>query len=230
MVSVIIPAYNEEGTIGESVAAVYGHPLVREIIVVDDGSTDRTAAIAEGKGVRVIRLAKNRGKSDAMAEGVLAAKSEVILFIDADVTGLTHEKLSWIMDPVVRGELEMHVGVRARDAFFNKAFRLFPIIGGERALTKKLWNSFPREHKRGFQIEIALNYAAKQTKRGMGCVLITGVKHHIKERKYGLWVGLRRRASMVKDILLISFGLYVLGFLYKVFPPLQKLSRVRLNE
>ncbi len=228
MVSIIIPAYNEEKTIGASVRALFGHPQIREIIVVDDGSSDGTAEIAKAQGARVIRLARNSGKSAAMDEGVLAAQSDIVCFIDADVTGLDHDKLSRIIGPVVRGEREMHVGVRARDTFlFNRIFHIFPIIGGERALTKSLWNSFPIEHKRGFQIEIALNYAAKQTERGMSSELITGVQHHIKEKKYGLVVGFARRMGMIKDIVLISFGLYVLGFLYKAFPPLQRLSKVK---
>lgn len=230
MVSVIIPAYNEEKTIGAAVLAVVRHPRVSEVIVVDDGSTDGTAALAAEAGARVISLRPNIGKSGAMEEGVKAAKERVVLFLDADVLGLDHAKISRIIDPVLSGAREMYVGVRARTALFNAFFHWFPIIGGERALTKELWRAVPRAHKRRFQIEIALNYQAKQTEKGMGFELVEGVRHHIKEVKYGFRSGLRRRASMVKDVVLIAFGLYVLGFLYKAFPPLQRFSKVELNR
>src|SRR5690606_829115 len=116
------------------------------------------------------------GKSAAMGEGVRAAKDPVVLFLDADVLGLDHEQISRIIDPVLSEEYEMFVGVRARSAFlFNRFFHYFPIIGGERALTKALWYAVPKEHKRRFQIEIALNYQAKQAEKGMGFTLIEGV-------------------------------------------------------
>ena len=226
MVSVIIPAFNEESTIGRKVAEVVGHPLVREVIVVDDGSADATAALAERHGARVLTKHDNGGKAGALEAGVAAASGDVLLFLDADVTGYDHAGLSRIIDPVLSGRYEMFVGIRARRTYWlNRALHFFPIIGGERALTRALWDSVPAEHKQGFRIEIAMNYCAKQAGKGMGFALIAGTTHHIKERKYGVLVGLCRRAGMIRDVVAISFRLYILGYFARLGNKMRSLVR-----
>jgi polyprenyl-phospho-N-acetylgalactosaminyl synthase len=212
MVSVIIPAFDEVDTVGSAVAAARGHPDIAEVIVVDDGSSDGTAQAAAGAGARVLRLDHNGGKAAALDAGVRAAKHDVILFLDADVTGYTHETLSRIMQPVIDGRFDMYVGIRARSTvWLNRLLRFFPIIGGERAVTRWLWEAVPDSQKKRFEIEIALNYAAKRYGRGMGFEVIPGTAHRPKERKYGLLRGLARRVRMMADIVAISVRLYVLG-------------------
>ncbi|MCK5800821.1 MAG: glycosyltransferase family 2 protein [Deltaproteobacteria bacterium] len=88
-VSVVIPAYNEEAGIGDTltelVASTNAHDRRYEIIVVDDGSADRTAEIAQAiDGVRVIQHRRNRGYGAALKTGVLAAEGETVAFYDAD--------------------------------------------------------------------------------------------------------------------------------------------------
>jgi len=89
-VSIVIPAYNEEGQIGAQLEALQqvmeriGRAF--EIIVVDDGSTDGTAAEAERRGVRLIRLPYNRGYGAALKAGIAAAQYGWILITDADGT------------------------------------------------------------------------------------------------------------------------------------------------
>lgn len=217
MVSIIIPAFNEANSIGQVLAQIVGHPKVGEILVVDDGSTDNTSDIVRkfaadnpDSGVRAIQLQKNVGKADAMEIGVLAAVSDVIMFLDADVLGFTHQKMSVIMDPVLDFRYEMFVGVNARRTWIlNKLLRITPIISGERALTKILWNAIPKRHKKNFMIEIAMNYAAKQTKRGMGMIRIIGMQHIVKEMKYGFWKGFKARLFMCADVFFISVYLYI---------------------
>ncbi len=84
MISVIIPAYNVEQTLGACLDALIAQATPdTEIIVVDDGSTDATRAVAEAKGVRVITQA-NRGAAAARNTGVQHARGEIVLFLDAD--------------------------------------------------------------------------------------------------------------------------------------------------
>lgn len=85
-VTIVIPAHNEEGAIGTVLSALRGitHPALREVIVVDDGSSDRTREIAEASGVRVIRQPNNRGYGAALKVGIRAASSEYVLTMDAD--------------------------------------------------------------------------------------------------------------------------------------------------
>jgi glycosyltransferase involved in cell wall biosynthesis len=87
MISFIIPAYNEERLLGSTLGALHaaaqavGEPY--EIIVADDASTDRTAAVAEGHGARVVRVARRQIAATRNA-GARAARGDLFLFVDAD--------------------------------------------------------------------------------------------------------------------------------------------------
>lgn len=84
-VSVVLPAHNEAATIESVVAGCLRHtPDLLEVLVIDDGSRDDTARLAEHAGARVVRLHPNRGKGIALREGVAEARGEVIVFLDAD--------------------------------------------------------------------------------------------------------------------------------------------------
>lgn len=91
VLSVVIPAYNEERFIGaliEKIGAVDLAPLGygTEVIVVDDCSTDRTAAVAaQAPGVRLIRMEKNGGKGRAVRAGIAAASGDLLIIQDADL-------------------------------------------------------------------------------------------------------------------------------------------------
>lgn len=223
MVTVVIPAFDEAGTVAASVSAARQHPQVAEVVVVDDGSSDGTAEAAASAGARVVRFEQNRGKAAALDAGVRAARHDLLLFLDADVTGHTAATLTQILQPVLDGHYEMYVGIHTRSTvWLNRLLHFFPIISGERALTRRMWEAVPAVHKNGFQIEIAMNYTAKQFKRGMGFELIAGTAHHTKEQKYGFWVGLWRRAGMVADIVSISVRLYIIGTLRRLTPGLRK--------
>ncbi|HEX7957955.1 MAG TPA: glycosyltransferase, partial [Pyrinomonadaceae bacterium] len=97
--SIVIPAYNESARIGKSLREILaylgGRPGGGEVIVVDDGSKDDTARVAEAvfaerrsRGVegRVIRVEPNRGKGHAVRAGLLAARNTVAAFFDADLS------------------------------------------------------------------------------------------------------------------------------------------------
>ncbi|MCX7838403.1 MAG: glycosyltransferase family 2 protein [Anaerolineae bacterium] len=83
-ISIIIPAYNVEGSIGRVLEGLHVWRDRAEIIVIDDGSTDRTAEIAERAGVRVIRHRVNKGYGAALKTGIRAARGEIIVMMDSD--------------------------------------------------------------------------------------------------------------------------------------------------
>jgi dolichol-phosphate mannosyltransferase len=88
MISVVVPLYNEEDNVAdlqtELAAALAG--IEHEVVLVDDGSTDRTLErIRRGAGTRVLVFAKNTGQSAAMYEGIHAARGEVIVLLDGDL-------------------------------------------------------------------------------------------------------------------------------------------------
>jgi polyisoprenyl-phosphate glycosyltransferase len=87
-VSVVLPAHNEEEAIakviGDVRAALKGAPYNCEILVVDDGSTDQTGAIAEKEGARVLKRIHRAGSGAARRTGILGAQGEIIVMLDAD--------------------------------------------------------------------------------------------------------------------------------------------------
>ena len=87
-VSVVIPAYNEEAAIGatldELLATLSSSNRRYEVIVVDDGSADRTSDVAGERDVRVVRHRRNRGYGASLKTGTLEARGDVVLFYDAD--------------------------------------------------------------------------------------------------------------------------------------------------
>ncbi len=84
-VSVLLAAYNEAPSIAAVVAGCRAAvPDLVEVLVIDDGSTDATAAEAERAGARVLRLPGNRGKGFATRHGIAHARGDVLVFLDAD--------------------------------------------------------------------------------------------------------------------------------------------------
>lgn len=107
-VTVLIPAYNEEHRIGKTLEALKYQPSFSEVIVVDDGSADRTALIAGKHGAKVIRLLNNRGKGGAIAAAVNQIKSQVVLLIDADLQDTAGKALA-LVEPVINGEADITI-------------------------------------------------------------------------------------------------------------------------
>ncbi len=106
-VSVVIPAYNEEKTVGRVVRAARRVPVVDEVIVVDDGSEDRTAERAREAGARVVSHPENRGKGEAMRTGLEHSNGDVIAFVDADIENIRPEMIEKMIRPVLRGEADL---------------------------------------------------------------------------------------------------------------------------
>jgi len=105
-VTCIIPALNEEKTIEDVLKVVKKVPEVSEIIVIDDGSSDRTSEIAQVAGAKVIRHETNLGKGASMKEGARIAKNAYLVFIDADLQNLSPAKVRKLLDPLISGKAD----------------------------------------------------------------------------------------------------------------------------
>lgn len=123
--SVIIPAYNEAARLGKTLRAVVDYLRQSspdaEVIVVDDGSSDQTAALArqvfnESRDLRtaVISYKSNLGKGRAVRLGLLAARGDVALFSDADLSTPISEAPK-LIEPIVKGQCDVTFGSRALD-------------------------------------------------------------------------------------------------------------------
>jgi dolichyl-phosphate beta-glucosyltransferase len=120
-VSIVVPAFNEAGRIAESVrkidAFIRQSPVPLDLIVVDDGSADKTAEIVSGlnaKNLRLIRNNENHGKGYTVRQGVLAATGKYVLFTDADLSAPI-EELNKLLDIAVREGADIVIGSRAVD-------------------------------------------------------------------------------------------------------------------
>jgi glycosyltransferase involved in cell wall biosynthesis len=121
MLSIVVPAFNEAVRIGGSIkkidAFMRQSPLSFELIVVDDGSTDDTAAVvrqADAKGLRLVHNDRNHGKGYTVRQGVLAASGKYVLFTDADLSAPI-EEANKLLDIAIKEGADVVIGSRAVD-------------------------------------------------------------------------------------------------------------------
>jgi len=141
-VSIIICAYNEKETILNVLQQCRKYNRDAEIIVVDDGSEDGTpdviADVKQKLGLVQINIPTNQGKSNAMATGIEQAKNDIILFFDADVTGIRKEHFKHLLQPLYGEEPEADMVLGSpRETLINYRFNPFRTLTGERSLFKK---------------------------------------------------------------------------------------------
>ncbi len=112
-ISIIVPAYNEEESINKVIDDLKKLPDNYEVIIVDDGSTDRTFELTQSTGIRVIRHLHNRGYGAALKTGIRNAKADIVLFFDADGQH-NHEDIERIVNEM--GHYDMVVGARSKQS------------------------------------------------------------------------------------------------------------------
>jgi len=182
-VAVVIPANNESDRIQATVAGATGLPGVDLVVVVDDGSTDDTAALAGDAGATVVRHSRRRGKAAAMETGAEAIRlvettaapggpgpARHLLFLDGDL-GATAAEAGPLIEPVRAGDADMTIAVftdRARQgghgfvvglagAGIERATGWRPAqpLNGQRCLTRAAFE-LARPLAAGFGVETAL--------------------------------------------------------------------------
>jgi len=116
-ITAIIPAYDEEETIGEVVSRTLRH--VDEVIVVDDSSTDDTSPLAEEAGAEVIRNVVNVGKRRSLLRGYRAAHGEIVVSLDAD---LQHDPgdIPRLIEPILNDHSDLVIGTRPELPYFSE--------------------------------------------------------------------------------------------------------------
>src|SRR5260370_9916789 len=137
-ISCIICAFNEAPRIGAGLAVASAHPVLGEVIVVEDGSNDGTAEVVKRfPSVRLIQCEVNRGKSAAMAVGIAAAQNELLMLLDADLKGLAAEHITALAAPVLSGAADVSLSLRQNSLLLFRAIGL-DFVSGERVVRKEL--------------------------------------------------------------------------------------------
>lgn len=133
-ISCIVCAYNEADRIRHILEAVYRHPALLEVIVVNDGSTDATDTLLEGyPEIRVLSYAPNRGKTYALTQGISAARGEHLMLLDADLAGVTAADIQALIDPVAQGRADVAISLRSNSLGLYRLIGL-DFVSGERIL------------------------------------------------------------------------------------------------
>lgn len=179
-ITVIIPALDEEAAIGDVIRAI-PRDLVQEIVVVDNGSRDRTAAVAAAAGARVIRELQ-RGYGAACRAGALTARAaEVLVFLQADGNDDPAE-VPRLLQPLVDGRADLVLGSRTAEPtdtsglvlhqrlgnrLVTRLLRLLyglrlTDIGSFRAIRAHAFSALGMEHKTyGWPVEMIIKAARK---------------------------------------------------------------------
>ncbi len=180
-VTAIVPAWNEEKTIADVIHPLLASEYIEEVIVVSDGSTDRTCEVAKAAGARVYAFEKNQGKGQAMLYGVSQTNASVIGFFDADLKGFTKEHVEQLVLPVLSGDRVMNVGLRDKGFGFTQIALHLPLIGGERVMERRVIEGICPKLLKGFMVEASLNYYCRSRGYVYGAVVL---KHISIRRKY----------------------------------------------
>ncbi len=164
MISIIVPAYNEERKIEATLKRIKAVPIAKEIIVVDDGSKDRTAAKAK-RYARVVRHKVNLGKGAAMRTGARIAKGGILVFIDA--SQFEPREITKLLDKMKTARADMVVGIRNFDIIpwhrrvTNNLTKLAILVGTGKYISDAL---------SGFRVIKKGAFLALQTKEERYCI------------------------------------------------------------
>lgn len=205
IVDAVVPARDEAPTVAAVVAACRSCRFVREVIVVDDGSSDDTAERAATAGAKVVRRPRGTGgpeggsKALAMEAGVALSDADAILFVDADLLGLTAAHLDAICRPYLEGSATMSLGVFDYGVW-NPLVLRFPPTSGERIVPRWVFEAVPPRKRDGYLIEIMLNEVVTEARLACTARVMRGVTHRTKRQKFGPWEGYRRSWRMFRAL------------------------------
>ena len=201
-VTAIIPAYNEEKTIGNVLDVVSESPLINEIIVVSDGSWDNTANIAKAYGVKVIELKNNIGKGGAIKAGLVECNSDIVLLLDADLIGLKKNHIYDLVNPIIYENIDMTIGIfKNGRPITDIAQKIAPNLSGQRAVKKWILDEIEDMDFVRYGIEVSLTIHVNKRSYKVKEIYLEDMTHLTKEEKFGLVHGFSSRIRMYRDII-----------------------------
>jgi len=209
-VGIVIPAFNEVKNLRAVLDTVCAVNWFKQIVVVDDGSTDGTIHIAEQAAnhnarVLALRLPENQGKAGAMLAGVRALQTDIVMFLDADLVDVSESHLRELYLPFEDHACEMTIAVfRHGGLLTDTSHRVAPYLTGQRCLrrTEAEQVLIPLAGTR-YGVEIGLTVHARRQEWRVQKIIWLGVTHRMKEQKRNGMAGLKSRWQMYRQIMAV---------------------------
>jgi len=213
MISCIVPVYNNEGTILHVLTTLLACQAIHEIIAVDDGSQDDSAALIAflEPAVRLIRNPLNLGKGGAVVVGIRASKGDTIFTCDADLAGLGLHHLERLIQEYQSGEYDMVIAGRETGKGWGA---LMASVSGERIFNRRAIEPYlDIIAARGNGLEQIINFAHRGRK--VKIIISRNIGHVLKYHKLGLWGSLPAYAKEVYQLIETEFFLRKLALARK---------------
>ena len=212
-ISCVVCAYNEADKILNILKAVHRHPALFEVIIVNDGSTDETEALAwQFPDVRIISYMPNRGKTYALSQGIAAATGDYLMLLDADLSGITAADIQALAEPVISGRTQVSISLR-RNSLLLYRFIGLDFVSGERVIPASLIRHFAltMESLPRWGGEAFINTLITREALSIAVVDWRGVSNIRKSQKVGIWLGVLAEAAMIADVFRVLTFWEVIG-------------------
>lgn len=204
-VSLIIPAYNEEKHIGDTLRTVV--PLlgthIHELIVVNDCSKDKTTEIVRSfSEITFIEHSVNGGKSKTVADGIRAATGEYIFLLDADLSHLTAQNIIDLIAPIQDGSADFTISYR-KNSWPLWPFKQIDYLSGERIIAKLLLMPTIEDMAKlkSYGLEVFINRIIIKNNLRIKVVQWPNVENDFNQNKHGWLRGIRIIITIWLDVL-----------------------------
>ena len=200
-ISAVIPCYNDGSFLKPIVDEIQKSRFVKEIIVIDDGSSQETKQLlAEIKNITLVTHATNQGKAKAMLTGLKKADYELVLFIDSDLMNFSYKHINKMWKTLQDKNLDMVLGIRDKEIFYMKWLGFSQAYTGERIIKRSiLIENLSLFDVDNYLIEPSINKLFFNSYK-VGGVNLKGLSQIYKLQKYGL-SGLFKDVQMYKSYL-----------------------------
>ncbi|WP_161889066.1 glycosyltransferase family 2 protein [Pontibacter russatus] len=204
-VTCLIPFYNERERIAPVLHVITKIKNIRQVLCVDDGSTDGTAAYIKKNWprVQVVQLPYNQGKTAAIAHALPYVKNEVILMMDADLQGLRKDEIGAAIEAfAAQPAIDMIILRRINSPWFVRWYRSDILLSGERLIRKSDLEQVMKQRVKRYQLEVGINRYMLRHKKVVRWMPWSAMNTY-KVDKLGVLDGSKREFRMYVEI--VSF-------------------------